>query len=90
MIYSFAQILSTPIEKDNVGDHLESIRKGHEKMSIYNVSLINYLLYCMLQPFNVLRYNIGQRYASHYDAFDPVQYGPQKSQRVCGNLLAPG
>ena len=44
MIYSFAQILSTPIEKDNVGDHLESIRKGHEKMSIYNVSLINYLL----------------------------------------------
>jgi len=44
MIYSFPQILSTPIEKDNVGDHLESIRKGHEKMSIYNVSLINYLL----------------------------------------------
>ena len=36
-----------------------------------------------MQPFNVLRYEIGQRYASHYDAFDPAQYGPQKNQRVC-------
>ncbi|XP_062212485.1 probable prolyl 4-hydroxylase 9 [Phragmites australis] len=37
--------------------------------------------------FNVLRYEIGQRYASHYDAFDPAQYGPQKSQRVASFLL---
>jgi hypothetical protein len=40
----------------------------------------------MLQPFNVLRYEIGQKYASHYDAFDPAQYGPQKTQRVCCNF----
>ncbi|WVZ60644.1 hypothetical protein U9M48_010637 [Paspalum notatum var. saurae] len=39
------------------------------------------------EPFNVLRYEIGQRYASHYDAFDPAQYGPQKSQRVASFLL---
>jgi len=37
----------------------------------------------MLQAFNVLRYEIGQKYNSHCDAFDPAQYGPQKSQRVC-------
>ncbi|KAF3658620.1 putative prolyl 4-hydroxylase 9 [Capsicum annuum] len=34
------------------------------------------------EAFNILRYEIGQRYQSHYDAFDPAQYGPQKSQRV--------
>lgn len=39
------------------------------------------------QAFNVLRYAIGQRYQSHYDAFDPAQYGPQRSQRVCMNLI---
>ncbi|XP_060193496.1 probable prolyl 4-hydroxylase 9 isoform X2 [Lycium barbarum] len=39
------------------------------------------------EAFNVLRYEIGQRYQSHYDAFDPVQYGPQKSQRVASFLL---
>lgn len=36
----------------------------------------------MIQAFNVLRYEIGQRYNSHYDAFDPAEYGPQKSHRV--------
>ncbi|KAI3441021.1 Fe2OG dioxygenase domain-containing protein [Psidium guajava] len=36
----------------------------------------------MFQAFNVLRYEIGQRYNSHYDAFSPAEYGPQKSQRV--------
>ncbi|KAJ0683886.1 putative procollagen-proline 4-dioxygenase [Helianthus annuus] len=34
------------------------------------------------EAFNVLRYEIGQRYNSHYDAFNPTEYGPQKSQRV--------
>ncbi|RVW57457.1 putative prolyl 4-hydroxylase 9 [Vitis vinifera] len=29
--------------------------------------------------FNVLRYEIGQRYNSHYDAFDPAEYGPQRA-----------
>lgn len=38
--------------------------------------------YIMFQAFNVLRYEIGQKYNSHYDAFDPAEYGPQKSQRV--------
>ncbi|URD94975.1 P4Hc [Musa troglodytarum] len=39
------------------------------------------------EAFNILRYEIGQRYASHYDAFNPSEYGPQKSQRVCISLL---
>nr|QSV12667.1 prolyl 4-hydroxylase 9 [Nicotiana benthamiana] len=39
------------------------------------------------EAFNVLRYEIGQSYHSHYDAFDPSQYGPQKSQRVASFLL---
>ena len=36
----------------------------------------------MLQSFNVLRYELGQKYDSHYDAFNPAEYGPQQSQRV--------
>ncbi|THU74983.1 hypothetical protein C4D60_Mb04t39130 [Musa balbisiana] len=40
------------------------------------------------EAFNILRYEIGQRYASHYDAFNPAEYGPQKSQRVCISLLS--
>ncbi|KAG1368591.1 Prolyl 4-hydroxylase 13 [Cocos nucifera] len=39
------------------------------------------------ESFNVLRYEIGQRYAAHYDAFNPAEYGPQKSQRVASFLL---
>ncbi|CAN4082991.1 unnamed protein product [Withania somnifera] len=39
------------------------------------------------EAFNVLRYEIGQSYHSHYDAFDPSQYGPQKSHRVASFLL---
>lgn len=39
------------------------------------------------EAFNVLRYETGQSYHSHYDAFDPSQYGPQKSQRVASFLL---
>ncbi|KAL3526859.1 hypothetical protein ACH5RR_011515 [Cinchona calisaya] len=39
------------------------------------------------EEFNVLRYEIGQRYQSHYDAFNPTEYGPQKSQRVASFLL---
>lgn len=39
------------------------------------------------EAFNVLRYEIGQRYQSHYDAFNPAEYGPQKSQRVASFLL---
>ncbi|KAK4584819.1 hypothetical protein RGQ29_022487 [Quercus rubra] len=33
------------------------------------------------EAFNILRYEIGQLYNSHYDAFNPAEYGPQKSQR---------
>ncbi|XP_052192720.1 probable prolyl 4-hydroxylase 9 [Diospyros lotus] len=39
------------------------------------------------EAFNILRYEIGQRYVSHFDAFDPVEYGPQQSQRVASFLL---
>ncbi|KAJ9562435.1 hypothetical protein OSB04_007595 [Centaurea solstitialis] len=39
------------------------------------------------EAFNVLRYEIGQRYNSHYDAFNPSEYGPQKSQRIASFLL---
>ncbi|KDP32045.1 hypothetical protein JCGZ_12506 [Jatropha curcas] len=39
------------------------------------------------EAFNVLRYEIGQKYNSHYDAFHPAEYGPQKSQRVASFLL---
>ncbi|ONK75876.1 uncharacterized protein A4U43_C03F21510 [Asparagus officinalis] len=39
------------------------------------------------EAFNILRYEIGQKYASHYDAFNPAEYGPQKSQRVASFLL---
>ncbi|KDO78995.1 hypothetical protein CISIN_1g022995mg [Citrus sinensis] len=39
------------------------------------------------EAFNILRYKIGQKYNSHYDAFDPQEYGPQKSQRVASFLV---
>lgn len=34
------------------------------------------------EPFNVLRYDLKQRYAAHYDVFDPESYGPQASMRI--------
>jgi len=39
------------------------------------------------EPFNVLRYEVGQKYDSHYDTFDPESYGPQPSQRVISFLI---
>ncbi|KAH6557550.1 hypothetical protein KP509_1Z107200 [Ceratopteris richardii] len=39
------------------------------------------------EAFNVLRYEIGQKYNSHYDFFNPAEYGPQKSQRMASFLL---
>ena len=39
------------------------------------------------EPFNVLRYQLGQKYDSHYDTFDPESYGPQQSQRIASFLL---
>ncbi|KAL5788124.1 hypothetical protein ACOSP7_005073 [Xanthoceras sorbifolium] len=39
------------------------------------------------EAFNVLRYEIGQKYDSHYDAFNPVEYGHQTSQRMASFLL---
>ena len=41
----------------------------------------------MLQSFNVLRYELGQKYDSHYDAFNPSEYGPQQSQRVNFSIM---
>ncbi|KAG4933401.1 hypothetical protein JHK87_047403 [Glycine soja] len=39
------------------------------------------------EAFNILRYEVNQRYNSHYDAFNPAEYGPQKSQRMASFLL---
>lgn len=39
------------------------------------------------EAFNVLRYELGQKYNSHYDFFNPKEYGPQKSQRMASFLL---
>ncbi|KAI7743112.1 hypothetical protein M8C21_020091, partial [Ambrosia artemisiifolia] len=39
------------------------------------------------EPFNVLRYEIGQRYLQHHDTFNPSEYGPQRSQRLASFLL---
>ncbi|KDP44469.1 hypothetical protein JCGZ_16302 [Jatropha curcas] len=39
------------------------------------------------EAFNILRYEIGQKYDSHYDAFNPTEYGPQTSQRMASFLL---
>lgn len=39
------------------------------------------------EAFNVLRYVDGQHYDSHYDTFDPKDFGPQPSQRIATFLL---
>ncbi|GAB2259928.1 hypothetical protein Droror1_Dr00010783 [Drosera rotundifolia] len=39
------------------------------------------------EAFNILRYEIGEKYNSHYDVFNPAEYGPQTSQRVASFLL---
>ncbi|KAI4295737.1 hypothetical protein L6164_035752 [Bauhinia variegata] len=39
------------------------------------------------EAFNILRYELGQKYDSNYDAFNPSEYGPQQSQRVASFLL---
>ncbi|KAJ4883065.1 putative prolyl 4-hydroxylase 9 [Raphanus sativus] len=39
------------------------------------------------EAFNILRYELGQKYDSHYDVFNPTEYGPQKSQRIASFLL---
>lgn len=39
------------------------------------------------EAYNILRYKVGQKYNSHYDAFNPAEYGPQESQRVASFLL---
>ncbi|XP_028767696.1 probable prolyl 4-hydroxylase 9 isoform X3 [Neltuma alba] len=38
------------------------------------------------EAFNILRYEIGQKYDAHYDAFNPAEYGPQQSQRDGMNI----
>ncbi|GAU15014.1 hypothetical protein TSUD_48090 [Trifolium subterraneum] len=39
------------------------------------------------EDFNILRYEVGQKYDSHYDAFNPDEYGHVNSQRVASFLL---
>lgn len=39
------------------------------------------------EPFNVLRYENGQHYDSHFDSFSEEEYGPQPSQRIATMLM---
>ncbi|CAJ1977357.1 unnamed protein product [Sphenostylis stenocarpa] len=39
------------------------------------------------EKFNILKYEVGQKYDSHYDAFNPDEYGTVKSQRIASFLL---
>ncbi|CAK8539658.1 unnamed protein product [Lathyrus sativus] len=39
------------------------------------------------ETFNILRYKIGQKYDSHYDAFTASEYGPVDYQRAASFLL---
>lgn len=39
------------------------------------------------EPFNILRYELGQHYDSHYDSFAETDYGRQPSQRVATVLV---
>jgi prolyl 4-hydroxylase len=40
-----------------------------------------------VQPYNILRYDLGQHYDAHHDVFDPDTYGPQASNRVATMLI---
>jgi prolyl 4-hydroxylase len=40
-----------------------------------------------MQPFNVLRYELGQHYDAHHDLFRPEEYGKQNSQRIATVLV---
>ena len=48
---------------------------------------VTHVHYTHGEPFNVLRYELGQKYDSHYDTFDPASYGTQPSQRIASFLL---
>lgn len=39
------------------------------------------------EPFNVLRYDVGGRYETHYDSFNEKEYGKQDAQRVATLLV---
>eukprot|EP00271_Cylindrocystis_brebissonii_P003819 TRINITY_DN15060_c0_g1_i1.p1 TRINITY_DN15060_c0_g1~~TRINITY_DN15060_c0_g1_i1.p1 ORF type:complete len:344 (+),score=58.17 TRINITY_DN15060_c0_g1_i1:418-1449(+) len=39
------------------------------------------------EAYNILRYEVGQKYNSHYDTFNPEEYGPQSSNRIASFLL---
>eukprot|EP00775_Hariotina_reticulata_P011372 gene11372-11521_t len=39
------------------------------------------------EAFNILRYELNQRYESHMDTFDPKDFGPQRSQRMATMLF---
>uniref|UniRef100_A0A166IFN6 Uncharacterized protein n=1 Tax=Daucus carota subsp. sativus TaxID=79200 RepID=A0A166IFN6_DAUCS len=50
-------------------------------------SVVQFIMLVTFQAFNILRYEIGQKYRPHYDAFNPNIYGQVKSQRVASFLL---
>ncbi|KHN42331.1 probable prolyl 4-hydroxylase 9 [Glycine soja] len=39
------------------------------------------------EKFNILKYEVAQKYDSHYDAFNPDEYGTVESQRIASFLL---
>lgn len=63
-------------------DKTGSLALVEQKMSRATVTPVSHG-----EAFNVLRYELGQKYNSHYDFFNPAEYGPQKSQRMASFLL---
>ncbi|KAJ9705201.1 hypothetical protein PVL29_003321 [Vitis rotundifolia] len=72
-------VRSPPRLLESVEEEYNSMPHGETAES--SVDLIPF------QVFNILRYEIGQRYNSHYDAINPAEYGPQTSQRIASFLL---
>eukprot|EP00775_Hariotina_reticulata_P009546 gene9546-9710_t len=39
------------------------------------------------QPFNVLKYEVGDKNQAHLDTYDPEKFGPQRSQRIATIII---
>lgn len=39
------------------------------------------------QPFNVLKYEVGDKNEAHLDTYDPEKFGPQRSQRIATMVI---
>ena len=74
--------MSLPFGRWGLPDRSNPKHSGQGVPTLGKVRGLTMPVLCMLQPFNVLRYQLGQHYDAHYDVFDPESYGPQSSQRV--------